>query len=99
MLLNRRRGLVDRRRPYKRAAKIKYHPGSLPRDCIITEVSERGAKIVTEDDDIPVEFTIIFSTGHSHQCQLRWRTGNELGVKFTDYFRRRQRRRRKILAK
>jgi hypothetical protein len=101
MLLNQRKSLIDRRRPYKRFAKIKCYPGSLPRDCMITDLTERGLKVIAEDEDIPAEFTIIFSTGHSRRCHLRWRKSHELGADFIDSVRRRRRppRRRKPLAK
>jgi hypothetical protein len=61
MVLDRRKRLGDRREPYKRLAKIKYYPGSLPRDCVVTDVSERSVNVVVEDDDVPAEFTLIFS--------------------------------------
>jgi len=56
MVLDRRKRLGDRREPYKRLAKIKYYPGSLPRDCVVTDVSERSVNVVVEDDDVPAEF-------------------------------------------
>jgi len=105
MLLDRRKSPADRRRSdpssYKRLAKIQYSYGSLPRDCIITNVSKSGATVVTEDDDVPAEFTIIFSTGHSVPCRLGWRNGHEFAAEFIDCVRRcrRARRRRRRVAK
>jgi hypothetical protein len=96
MLLDRRKRLVDRRRPHKRSAKIKYYPGSLPRDCVITDISERSVNVVVEDDDIPAQFALIFSTGHSTLCRLQWRKGHELGAEFIDRVGRRRRRRRPL---
>ncbi len=81
MLVNRRR---SERRECKRVAKIQFGTGSLPRDCMITDVSDGGAKIIAEYLDIPTEFTIIFSTGHPRQCRLAWRIGCELGAEFVD---------------
>ena len=112
MLLNRRRSLADRRRSepssYKKLAKIQSN-GSLPRDCTITEVSKTGATLIAEwapnlfskYADVPAEFTIIFSTGHSVRCRLRWRNGDEFAVDFIDYVRRcrRLRPRRQRVAK
>ncbi len=95
-MLDRRKRSVDRRRPHKRFAKIKYYPSSLPRDCVITDVSGRSVNVIVEDDDIPAEFTLIFSTGHSSQCRLRWRKGQELGAEFIDRVGRRRRRRRPL---
>ena len=110
MLLDRRGS--DRRRSepssYKRLAKIQSN-GSLPRDCIITDVSKSGATLIAETApnmfskyaDVPAEFTVIFSTGHSVRCRLRWRNGYEFAVDFIDYVRRcrRGRRRRQRVAK
>ena len=65
-MLNRRRSQLDRRKSAqlnKRLAKIQYN-GSLPRDCTITEMSERGVKLFIEDHDVPDEFTIILPAGH-----------------------------------
>jgi hypothetical protein len=80
--------LVDRRRSErlacKRLAKIQFNFGSLPRDCMITDVSESGVNVVIEDFDVPPEFTIIFSTGHSRRCHLGWRNGYEFGAEFID---------------
>ena len=112
MLLDRRRSQADRRRSepssYKRLAKIQSN-GSLPRDCIITDVSKSGATLIAETApnmfskyaDVPAEFTIIFSTGRSVRCRLRWRNGYEFAVDFIDYVRRcrRGRKRRQPVAK
>ena len=81
MLANRRSA---ERRPCRRVAKIQFGTGSLPRDCVITDVSNGGVKVIAEYLDIPPEFTIIFSTGHPRQCKLAWRIGCELGAQFVD---------------
>jgi hypothetical protein len=81
MLANRRR---SERRLCRRAAKIQFGSGSLPRDCMITDVSEGGLKVIAEYLDIPAEFTIILSTGYPRQCRLAWRIGCEFGAQFVD---------------
>jgi hypothetical protein len=81
MLVNRR---SSERRVCKRAAKIQFGTGSLPRDCMITDVSDGGVKVIAEYVDIPSEFTILFSTGQPRQCRLAWRIGCELGAQFID---------------
>src|SRR6202521_3352076 len=68
----------------RRVAKIQYGTGSLPRDCMITDLSDGGAKVLAEYLDIPGEFTIIFSTGLPRQCRLAWRIGCEFGAEFID---------------
>jgi len=80
MFVNRRKA---ERRPCRRIAKIQSG-ASLPRDCTITDISNRGIKVVAEYLEIPPQFTIIFSTGDSRQCRLAWRIGCEFGAEFVD---------------
>jgi len=81
MLANRRK---DERRQCRRVAKIQFGTGSLPRDCMITDVSVGGVKVIADYPDIPPEFTIILSTGNPRQCKLAWRIGCEFGAQFVD---------------
>ena len=81
MLANRRK---SERRLCRRVAKIQFGTGSLPRDCMITDVSVGGVKVIAEYPDIPPEFTIILSTGNPRQCELAWRIGCEFGAQFID---------------
>lgn len=81
MLANRRK---SERRLCRRVAKIQFGTGSLPRDCMITDVSAGGVKVVADYPDIPAEFTIILSTGDPRQCRLAWRIGCEFGAQFID---------------
>ena len=81
MLANRR---SSERRQCRRGAKIQFGTGSLPRDCLITDVSAGGVKIIAEHLEIPAEFTIILSEGRPRQCRLAWRIGCELGAQFVD---------------
>jgi hypothetical protein len=81
MLMNRRR---SERRLCRRVAKIQFGTGTLPRDCVITDVSDGGVKVIAEYLEIPPEFTIIFSTGGPRQCRLAWRIGYEFGAQFID---------------
>jgi PilZ domain len=81
MYVNRRK---TERRDCKRGAKIQFGTGSLPRDCMITDISAGGVKVVAEHVDIPPQFTIIFSSGNPRQCRLAWRIGYEFGAEFVD---------------
>jgi hypothetical protein len=81
MLVNRRK---SERRMCRRVAKIQFGTGSLPRDCMITDVSDGGVKVIAEYLDVPSEFTIILSEGRPRQCRLAWRIGCELGAQFVD---------------
>ena len=81
MLANRRSSEC---RQCRRGAKIQFGTGSLPRDCVITDVSAGGVKIIAEHLEIPAEFTIILSEGRPRQCRLAWRIGCEFGAQFVD---------------
>ena len=59
--------------------------GSLPRSCMITNISDSGARLFTEIVDVPERFTLSVSgEGLSlrHECRVVWRLGGELGVEF-----------------
>ena len=72
------------RRTYNGGAKMHFGVGSLPRDCMIIDVSDGGARILAENLEVPAEFTLIFSTGQSRRCRLAWRIGCEFGGEFID---------------
>jgi len=79
MLANRRR---SERRICRSLAKIQFGTGGLPRDCMVTDISDGGVKVVAEYFELPPEFTLIFSEGRSRQCRLVWRIGCEFGAEF-----------------
>ena len=81
MFVNRRKA---ERVNCNRVAKIQFGTGALPRDCMITDISAGGVKVVAEHVDIPPQFTIIFSSGNPRQCRLAWRIGYEFGAEFVD---------------
>ena len=81
MFVNRRK---TERRECNRIAKIQFGTGNLPRDCMITDMSDGGVKIIAEYPEIPTEFTVIFSEGRPRQCKLAWRIGCEFGAQFLD---------------
>jgi hypothetical protein len=79
MLANRRR---SERRICRSLAKIQFGTGGLPRDCMVTDISDGGVKVVAEYLELPPEFTLIFSEGRPRQCRLVWRIGCEFGAEF-----------------
>jgi PilZ domain-containing protein len=81
MFVNRRK---SERRLCRSLAKIQFGTGTLPRDCMITDISEGGVKVIAEYPEIPAEFTITLSTGRPRQCRLAWRIGCEFGAQFVD---------------
>ena len=79
MFVNRR---GSQRLACNRLAMVRYDKGSF--DCLITEVSSDGVKLIAEDRRIPAEFTVIFSTGHARRCRLQWRNGFEFGADYLE---------------
>ena len=79
MFLSRRK---SERRPCREASRVKTGVGSLPRDCMITDMSDGGLKLVIENVDLPPEFTVILSSGQQRYCRLAWRIGCEFGAEF-----------------
>ena len=60
--------------------------GTLPRDCLIVDVSDTGIRIHAENVDVPDDF-IITITGVQQgrrECRVIWRLGFEIGAEFTD---------------
>jgi hypothetical protein len=69
-----------------RVAKFHSGVGSLPRDCMVTDISERGARLYCEVE-MPDQFTLMLSGAGEQsmrECRVVWRLGGELGVEFTD---------------
>ena len=74
---------------FLRRDRAKFQPDAyaLPRDCMISDISDHGARLFAEGIDIPDQFNLLISDddrGLRRQCQVVWRLGCELGVKFTD---------------
>jgi hypothetical protein len=81
----------SRRRALNRYAKIQVAGGALPRDCLITNISDSGVRLHVEGVDVPDRFVLLFAEGlggaRPHDCSVVWRLGCELGAKFIDPFR------------
>jgi hypothetical protein len=59
-----------------------------PLACIVTNVSDGGAKIQVRGEDVPDVFVLHFTeTGRKRHCRVVWRQGAEIGVSFTDKMR------------
>ena len=81
--------LKDRRKAQRHAvrglAKIKTSTGSLPRDCLVTDVSDGGVRLHTESLDVPDQFMLLFAEAlRPRECRVVWRLGHEIGAEFTD---------------
>ena len=75
-----------RRRLINRVAKIQIGSGTLPRDCLITDISTGGVRLHVEGFEVPEEF-VLHLTGEgiiAKECAYRvvWRLGHEVGARF-----------------
>ena len=83
---------VSQRRLLNRVAKIQFGSGGLPRDCLITDISDGGVRLHVEGFDVPDEFVLLLS-GDDVATKERvytvvWRLGYEIGAKFLSHVRR-----------
>jgi hypothetical protein len=83
MLSDRRR---HRRVQINRTGKFQPDAYTLPRDCMITDLSQSGARLFAEGVEIPDQFHLLISgeKGLRRQCRVIWRLGGEIGVTFLD---------------
>src|ERR1700719_4284415 len=58
----------SRRRQINRVAKIQFGIGTLPRDCLITDISDGGVRLHVERFDVPDDFVLLL-------------TGDDIGAK------------------
>ena len=72
------------RRTINRVAQFHTGPGALPRSCMITDISDDGARLYS-DSTMPDTF-LLSLTGDGvdtrRECRVVWRLGGELGVEF-----------------
>jgi hypothetical protein len=57
---------------------------TLPRECVITDLSENGARLFSEDATVPDQFDLTIADNLARRCRVIWRLGGEIGVEFTD---------------
>jgi hypothetical protein len=83
MFIERRR---LRRHVIDRTAQYYSGLGALPRTCIVTDISEGGARLYNETD-MPDTFSLsvqIEGKETRRECRVVWRLGGEFGIRFTD---------------
>ena len=79
------------RRFINRLAKIQSGVGTLPRDCLITDISTGGVRLHVEGYEVPNEFVLLLSgDGLAKECnyEVVWRLGHEIGARFVGLVRR-----------
>jgi hypothetical protein len=69
-----------------RFARIQGGVGSLPRECLIVDISDHGIRLHAENIDVPDQFlvTITGLNQDRRECRVIWRLGFEIGAEFTD---------------
>ena len=80
-----------RRRLINRMAKIQLGSGTLPRDCLITDISTGGVRLHVEGFEVPDNFVLVLSGDDlAKECSYRvvWRLGHEIGARFVGLVRR-----------
>ena len=64
-------------------AMVVFNGGHCSMDCQVLDLSEIGARLKPDDILVcPEQFTLKFPHGSVHLCEVRWRKGNILGVRF-----------------
>jgi len=83
----------SKRYSINRVAKFVTESGTLPRDCIITNISEGGARLFSEAANIHEQFRVLIDgdTPIREECRVIWRLGGEIGVEFVSREKERER--------
>jgi hypothetical protein len=68
----------------KRIAKIFVGVDALPRDCLVTDISDGGVRLHVEGTAVPDQFSLMVQTDPPmrRQCRVIWRLGYEIGAEF-----------------
>ena len=80
----------SKRKTINRHAKIQIATGALPRDCLVTDISEGGVRLHVEGMELPERFALLLADNEGRtsprDCRVVWRLGHEVGAKFLDMF-------------
>lgn len=69
----------------REAARIVWQQNPAGVDCVATNVSDGGAKLIVRVPELPDVFVLHFvASGKQRHCRVAWRAGSETGVAFTD---------------
>jgi hypothetical protein len=74
-----------RRRRLNQSAWITIDGGATNRECLVSDVSQNGAKIILDGaTDIRGKFGLALVPNHPRrqQCEVVWRRGKILGIRF-----------------
>jgi len=73
------------RRKINRLAQFYSRDGSaMPRNCVVTDISDSGARLYADVETPPVFVLSVSGDGINlrRECRVVWRIGGELGVTF-----------------
>jgi GMP synthase-like glutamine amidotransferase len=77
-----------KRHALSRWAKIRTKSGSLPRDCLLIDISDSGIRLHAEAFEVPDDFVLLLEgekgPAAARECRVVWRLGFEIGAAFTD---------------
>jgi hypothetical protein len=71
------------RRRLQYAAKIDLRDGGALQACILRDISDTGARMLVLTEELPDQFDLLLSQLNRRRCNVIWRNGQEIGVKFT----------------
>ncbi len=71
---------------FNRYARIQFEGSGAGRDCLVTNITDEGARLYSEIAELPAEFTLVMADAQPprRSCRLSWRLGFEFGATFTD---------------
>jgi hypothetical protein len=74
----------SRRQRVFKAGKISFHNDWADLDCIVRDLSDKGAGLIVENPaTIPERFTLtVQSSLITQSCRIVWRSANRMGVTF-----------------
>jgi hypothetical protein len=70
-----------------RVARFQADGGTLSRECTITDISESGARLFVSENEMPDKFYLLISGEKPirEECQVVWKLGGEVGVRFVTH--------------
>jgi PilZ domain len=81
---------MEERRRAKRirtlkSGRIVIDPNMSALDCIVRNLSPRGALLLVPSIAVPDNFELVFSASRArHECRVAWRASDRVGVEFRE---------------
>jgi hypothetical protein len=80
----------EERRQYTRyqaniPAKIDPGCGSVLQECVLTNISQGGARITIEaPEKLPDQFVVVLAPSVHRDCKIIWRSDSQVGIEFVE---------------